>query len=111
MADRLYLIRKGCLHLFFTTREKHHFPIFSLREILQPHSITYTSIHRAFFSLESIKPTEISAIRRRDFFSLVEQYPLVKQIYEEKLIDRFRVYQQLFLSRIKDTRNSSMKNY
>lgn len=73
-----------------------------------------TSVSEPFlylFSLESIEPTEISAIRRRDFFSLVEQYPLVKQIYEEKLIDRFRVYQQLFLSRIKDARNSSMKNY
>lgn len=29
--------------------------------------------------------------------------PSLRQVYEEKLIDRFRVYQQLFLSRIKDT--------
>ena len=38
-----------------------------------------------------------------DFYHLIEQTPSLKQIYEEKLIDRFHVYQQLFLSRIKNT--------
>ena len=37
------------------------------------------------------------------FYHLIEQTPSLKQIYEEKLIDRFHVYQQLFLSRIKNT--------
>ena len=51
----------------------------------------------------SIEPTEVSTINRDDFYHLIEQTPSLKQIYEEKLIDRFHVYQQLFLSRIKNT--------
>ena len=53
--------------------------------------------------MESIEPTEVSTIISDDFYHLIEQTPSLKQIYEEKLIDRFHVYQQLFLSRIKNT--------
>ena len=57
----------------------------------------------SLFSLESIEQTEVFAIKREDFYSLMEQTPLLKREYEEKLIERFHVYQQLFLSRIKNT--------
>jgi len=36
-------------------------------------------------------------------FALIETVPSLKKYYEEKLIERFHVYQQLFLSRIKNT--------
>ncbi len=40
---------------------------------------------------------------RKDFYNFVEQDALIRKEYEEKLIERFHVYQQLFLSRIKNT--------
>ena len=57
----------------------------------------------SLFYLESIEPTEVLAIKREDFFCLIERNPLSRQQYEEKLIDRFHTYQQLFLSRIRNT--------
>lgn len=49
VAEKLYLIRKGCLRLFFYNEEKDI--IFSnsfLRGILSPHSIAYTNTRRVF---------------------------------------------------------------
>lgn len=62
----------------------------------------------SLFSLESIEPSEVQAIRRDDFFNLIDQNPSMRQQYEERLIDRFHAYQQLFLSRIK---NSPQQRY
>ena len=53
--------------------------------------------------MESIEPTEVFVIKRDDFYALIETVPSLKKYYEEKLIERFHVYQQLFLSRIKNT--------
>ena len=55
------------------------------------------------FSLESIEPAELSVMKREDFFRNLGQKPVLRQIYEEKIIERFHVYQRLFLSRIKNT--------
>ncbi len=54
-------------------------------------------------SLESIEPAELLVMKREDFFSNLGQKPVLRQIYEEKIIERFHVYQRLFLSRIKNT--------
>lgn len=103
IADRLYLIRKGCLRLFFYNEGKDiTFQFFFEGDFVA----SFDSLYRrkpSLFSLESIEPTEVSTIKRDDFYHLIEQTPSLKQIYEEKLIDRFHVYQQLFLSRIKNT--------
>ena len=40
-------------------------------------------------------------MKREDFFSNLGQKPVSRQIYEEKIIERFHVYQRLFLTRIK----------
>ena len=42
-------------------------------------------------------------MKREDFFRNLGQKPALRQIYEEKIIERFHVYQRLFLSRIKNT--------
>lgn len=57
----------------------------------------------SLFYLESIEPTELTAIRREDFYILINNNLSCRQLYEEKLIARFQAYQRLFLSRIKNT--------
>lgn len=57
----------------------------------------------SLFSLESIEPADLSVMTRDDFYHLIDGTPALRQAYEEKLIDRFRAYQLLFLSRIKNT--------
>lgn len=103
VADRLYLIRKGCLRLFFYNEGKDiTFQFFFEGDFVA----SFDSMHKrapSLFGLESIEPSELAVIGREEFYSLINSDLQAQQLYEEKLIDRFRAYQQLFLSRIKNT--------
>ncbi len=102
VADRLFFIRKGCLRLFFYNEGKDiTFQFFFEGDFVA----SFDSLYKrkpSLFSLESIEQTEVSAIKREEFYNLMEQIPWLRREYEEKLIERFHVYQQLFLSRIKN---------
>lgn len=103
VADKLYLIRKGCLRLFFYNEGKDiTFQFFFEEDFVASFDSLYKQ-QPSLFSLESIEPTEVTFIMRKDFYNFVEQDALIRKEYEEKLIERFHVYQQLFLSRIKNT--------
>lgn len=103
IADTLYLIKKGNLRLFFYNEGKDiSFQFFFEGDFVASFDSLYKR-QPSLFSLESIEPTEVVSIKREDFYNLLEQIPLLRKVYEEKLIDRFHVYQQLFLSRIKNT--------
>lgn len=103
VAEKLYLIHSGCLRLFFYNEGKDiTFQFFFEGDFVA----SFDSLHKqtpSLFSLESIEPTELTAVRRKDFYGLIERDAALRQRYEEKLIDRFHAYQQLFLSRIKNT--------
>lgn len=103
IANKFYLIHKGCLRLFFYNEEKDiTFQFFFEGDFVA----SFDSLYKrkpSLFSLESIESTEVSVIKRDDFYNLIEKTPLLRLEYEEKLIDRFSAYQQLFLSRIKNT--------
>lgn len=101
VADKLYLVRKGCLRLFFYNEGKDiTFQFFFEGNFVASFDSLYKRTPSLFY-LESIEPTELAAIRREDFYNLIDNDSSLRQLYEEKLIDRFHVYQQLFLSRIK----------
>ena len=103
VADKLYLVRKGCLRLFFYNEGKDiTFQFFFEGNFVASFDSLYKRTPSLFY-LESIEPTELAAIRREDFYNLIDNDSSLRQLYEEKLIDRFHVYQQLFLSRIKNT--------
>lgn len=103
IAEKLYLIRKGCLRLFFYNEGKDiTFQFFFEGDFVASFDSLYKRTP-SFFYLESIEPTELTAIRREDFYNLIESDSSLRQKYEEKLIDRFHTYQQLFLSRIRNT--------
>lgn len=103
VADKLYLVRKGCLRLFFYNEGKDiTFQFFFEGNFVASFDSLYKRTPSLFY-LESIEPAELTAIRREDFYDLIDNDSSLRQLYEEKLIDRFHVYQQLFLSRIKNT--------
>lgn len=108
VADRMYLIRKGCLRLFSTTKDgtslSSSFRRGFRRVIRQP-----VSTDTEPFSLESIEPAELSVMKREDFSETSDRSPRYGR-YMRKIIERFHVYQRLFLSRIKNTPNNGMKN-
>lgn len=103
VAEKLYLIRKGCLRLFFYNEGKDiTFQFFFEGDFVASFDSLYKRTPSLFY-LESIEPTELLVIKRDDFYDLINQNLSLRNLYEEKLIDRFHAYQQLFLSRIKNT--------
>ena len=103
VADKLYLIRKGCLRLFFYNNGKDiTFQFFFEGDFVA----SFDSLHKrtpSLFYLESIEPTELTVIKRDDFYTLINNDSSLRKLYEENLNDPFHTYQQLFLSRIKNT--------
>ena len=94
IADKLYFIRKGCLRLFFYNEGK---------------DITFQFFFEGDFvaSFDSLykgaPPSEVLFIKKKDFYSEIENNSSLRKLYEEKIIERFSFYQRLFLSRIKNT--------
>ena len=103
VAETLYLIRKGCLRLFFYNDGKDiTFQFFFEGDFVASFDSLYKRTP-SFFYLESIEPTALTAIKRDDFYKIIDNDISLRQLYEDKLINRFHTYQQLFLSRIKNT--------
>ena len=103
VADKLYMIRKGCLRLsFFNDGRDITFQFFFEGDVVA----SFNSLHHrqpSLFSLETLEPAELSVIKKNDFYDLIQRIPSLRQAYEENLIERFHTYQLLFLSRIRNT--------
>ena len=103
IADRIYLVRKGCLRLFFYSEGKDiTFQFFFEGDFVASFDSLYKETP-SLFSLESIEPSEVLYIKKRDFYDKIESNSSLRKLYEEKIIERFSFYQHLFLSRIKNT--------
>lgn len=103
VADRIYLIRKGCLRLYFYNEGKDiTFQFFFEGDYVASFDSLYKGTP-SLFSLESIEPSEVLSIKKEDFYNRIESNLSLQLLYEEKIIERFSVYQHLFLSRIKNT--------
>lgn len=79
IADTLYLIRKGCLRLFFYDSKGRDI---TFQFFFEGESVaSFDSMHQgspSLFSLESLEPSEVVAIRKKDFYGLLEKEPSVR---------------------------------
>ena len=92
IAEKLYLIRKGCLRLFFYNEGKDiTFQFFFEGDFVASFDSLYKRTPSLFY-LESIEPTELTAIRREDFYNQINNNLSLRPLYEKKLIDRFHIY-------------------
>ena len=103
VADKLYYVRSGCLRLAFNNDGKDiTFQFFFPGDIVA----SFDSLHNgtpSLFSLESIEPSELLAIDGKALRTLIRANEAIRDEYENLLAERFHAYQQLFLSRIRNT--------
>ncbi|MFV0364891.1 MAG: Crp/Fnr family transcriptional regulator [Mangrovibacterium sp.] len=108
VANNIYFVKEGCLRLFFNNDGKDIIVQF----FFEGESVaSINSLHDkqpSLYSLESIEASTVRVVSREDFFGLINKHPEYKQMYVDKLMDRFYTYQKLFLSRIK---NSPQQRY
>ena len=83
IAEKLYLIRKGCLRLFFYNEGKDiTFQFFFEGDFVASFDSLYKRTPSLFY-LESIEPTELTAIRREDFYNQINNNLSLRQLYEK----------------------------
>ena len=103
VADKLYYVHSGCIRLAFNNDGKDvTFQFFFPGDIVA----SFDSLHNgtpSLFSLESIEPSELLAIGGKELRNIIRTNDGLRDEYERLLADRFHAYQQLFLSRIRNT--------
>lgn len=103
VADNIYFIKKGCLRVWFNKDGKDiTFQFFFEGQPVASFD-SFISNKPSLFTIESLEPSTILSIRKKDFEELLIIYPEFKKGLQDFIFQRFRNYAQLFLSRIKDT--------
>ncbi|MGC4118233.1 MAG: Crp/Fnr family transcriptional regulator [Myxococcales bacterium] len=103
VADTMYLVRSGCLRLWFNDDGRDVTFQFFFED--QPVSSLESFLGRepSLFSLESLEPTRVAAIGREEWDVLFAQLPEMRERFMSFLVQRLGNYSRLFLSRIKDS--------
>ncbi len=101
--SKIFFIKKGCLRMGFCHDGRDiTFQFFFENEAVSSIESMRSNKPSQFF-LESIEPTELEYIKKKDFENLLSEYPQMKAMFQEIIIKRLSRYTQLFLSFIKDT--------
>ncbi len=108
IAGEIFIVKQGCLREWFNKEGKDITFQFFFEG--QPVASIDSFINQkpSLFTLESIEPSTILSIPKKDFDSLLNTYPEFKEQCQHFILQRFSNYGQLFLSRIKD---SPMERY
>lgn len=103
VAKKIYFIEKGCFRLSFNNDGKDvTFQFFFEGEgISSAESFRYNQ--PSLYSIESLEASIVHSLDKRDYFTIIESSPLIKQDIEEQTIQRFLYIEKLFLSRIKNS--------
>lgn len=103
IATHLFFIKKGCLRVWFNKDGKD----ITLQFFLEGQAVasidSFISGTPSLFNIESVEPTTVISICKEDFDRLNRIFPNIKEGFQEVILQRFRNYSQLFLSRLKDT--------
>jgi CRP-like cAMP-binding protein len=102
ISKKAFFIEKGCLRVCFDNNGKDiTFQFFFEGESVSSIESFITN-QPSSFTIESIEPSIIHSISKKDFQTILETSSIIKQQLEEQTFQRLIFYQKLFLSRIKD---------
>ena len=102
LSKRAYWIEKGCLRLWFNNNGKDiTFQFFFENEGVSSIE-SFSKNLPSLFYLESIEPSLLYYIEKKDFEMLINKIPDFKNILFETILDRQIYYMEQFLSLIKD---------
>ena len=103
IAKKIYFIEKGCFRLSFNndgTDITFQF-FFEGEAISSAESFRYNQ--PSLYSIESLESSIVHSLTKADYFTIIENSPLIKQDIEEQTIQRLLYIEKLFLSRIKNS--------
>jgi len=102
-ATQIHFIKKGCIREWFNKDGKDITFQFFFEGQAVASIESFLNSQPSKFTIESIEPSVILSITRKNLEQLYWLFPEFKEGYQEFLFQRFGNYANLFLSRIKDT--------
>ena len=103
VSKKAYMIEAGCCRLWFNNNGKDvTFQFFFEGQAISS-SESFRGNKPSRFSIETIEPCILHTISKKDFQFMIDSSPAIKAQVEENIFERLIFYQQLFLSRIKDS--------
>ncbi|HZY37507.1 MAG TPA: Crp/Fnr family transcriptional regulator [Mucilaginibacter sp.] len=98
-----YFIKQGCLRLWFNNKGKDiTFQFFFENEAVSSVE-SFRSGEPSLFSIESIEPTTVYAISKKNFEQIFMSNPGYTAFIQETMVKRMSHYSKLFMSYIKNT--------
>ncbi len=102
ISKKAFYIEKGCSRVWFNNNGKDvTFQFFFDGEGVSSIE-SFRTNQPSLFSIETIEPSVIHSVSKKDFQTIIDSSPIIKQQIEEHIFQRLILYQKLFLSRIKD---------
>lgn len=102
-SERMFYIEKGCVRLSFNKDGKDiTFQFFFEGEGVSS-AESFRNEEPSLFSIETIEPSTLHILSKKDYFTMIESSTLIKQELEQQTFERLMYYQKLFLSRIKNS--------
>jgi len=102
ISKTAYFIEKGCLRTWLNDNGKD----ITLQFFFEGEGVSsiesFKTNQPSLYSIESIEPSIIRSISKKDFLFILDNSPTIKSEMDELMFKRLILYQQLFLSRIKD---------
>lgn len=97
-----FFIEKGCLRSWFNNDGKDITFQFFLEGQAVSSFESFNTNQPSLFTIESIEPSIIHTITKKDFLLILDDSPEIKKEVDRQIALRLIHYQKLFLSRIKD---------
>jgi CRP-like cAMP-binding protein len=103
IAAQIHFIKKGCIREWFNKDGKDITFQFFFEGQAVASIDSFLKCQPSIYTLESIEPSTIFSISKDNFEKLQRLFPEFKEAFQELVLQRFKNYSQLFLSRIKDS--------
>ena len=97
-----HLVEKGCVRCWFNNDGKDITFQFFFEGQAVSSIESFRTNQPSMFNLETIEPSIIKSISKKNFDYILNNSSILKQEIEELTLQRLLFYQKLFLSRIKD---------
>lgn len=110
VAQFVYFIKKGCLREWFNKDGIDITFQFFFEDQAVASIDSFINKLPSIFTIESIEPSTIFSLSRKNFDYLQKLFPEMKEGFQELIFQRFRNYALLFLSRIKDSPQERYKD-
>ena len=99
ISQNIYFVRNGCLRLWFNNQGTD----ITFQFFFENQAVSCLLGRKpSMFTLESIEPSTLVILKKKDFERLLNEIPGLKDGFLEIVLQRLENYSELFLSRIKD---------